>query len=178
MNRYNIALVPTDEKLHDILYRAAKAVATWQDGYILNAETAKPHVTLCQFYAESDEAAKTLTQDFEGRELEVVNSGLYAQSGVTGHEGKTWFGYITERRTDLLDLEEAVVRHLTAHNVKMGWGAPRDIYFPHFTIARLAQPLLEISKDFYTPAFLNTPISVRARLGHCDENGRFLGYVA
>ena len=175
--RYNIAACPVDPVARQGWFDLASRLAVMADGYCLAPGKALPHVTLCQFRAPDDKAARTVVQDFLGRSLILVPNGFYLNPGANEHRGKFWLGHSVGRDPLLMATQKAVVDQLSAHVADVFTRAGDD-YFPHFTMARIAVPAINLSADFFDHPLMNQKIECHIMLGHSDENGQFLSVVA
>ena len=175
--RFNIAAVPIDSALHDVFFRAAESMEEWMDGYKLAQGVALPHMTLCQFRAQTSEQALHLTKDFAGRELCVKNSGIYITAGKADHKGKIWIGYITERMPQVIAIQAQIVDHLRSA-VPTILNEKGDDYFPHFTLIRagIFSGMFD-QKLLLSPPLIENEIKCCIRLGLSDENGQFLNFL-
>ena len=176
MKHYNIALCPDDVNITDEFYRQAQGFLKSSDGYCLNAQTAFPHATLTQFYAETDEYALECTQPFLDRSVHLIINGVYFIKGTHEHEGKFWFGYNVERDDRLIALQSDIVDHLSIYVCKVLNGTG-NLYFPHFTLARFSSPTIDIPESIMSGSLLVKPIACKVRVGASDSNGQFLRFI-
>lgn len=172
--RYNLALIPKEESVKQTLFDSAKHLTPYADEYCLNQNNALPHITLSQFRAKDDETAKKMVADFlKKKEISVISTGIYIQSGQEKRSGKFWIGHIITREKSLIDLQEKIILALTKNGAEV-LTAARDNYSPHLTLARLNALPPSLTTNIYPQTLINHPIPCQLHLGASDETGRFL----
>lgn len=173
--RYNLVAYPIHADVREAFYRLAEFYRVQSDGYCLRPEVAYPHVTLCQFFAASDDEAVSSTKTLCGRSLSVALSGIYVMPGVEPeHIGKFWSGYMVGRDETLIAAQSEVVSHLQAQGIEC-LTACGDKYFPHLTLTRSCAPLSEFDRsELFLPSIVGQKIEFRVCLGASDANGQLL----
>jgi len=170
--RFNIAAVPMDATLQDVIASLAQAqFAAIEDGYILGP-AALAHVTLCQFRAATEQVALDAFKSWQGnRDVSLSVGAFRLRAGRDDHAGKSWAYFSVERAPALLDLQGDCARHLVESGLEIL--TPPATYSPHITLARLpGMPTTEIA----TPMFpCDGPVSFRPAVGRSTENGVLLG---
>lgn len=136
MNRYNIALIPSQEETQEKLQQLAKShFADLQDGYLLGDE-ALAHVTLCQFQAESQEQARNVFLALEvGIDYPLAIKDFHFRKGEEKHEGYVWAEFVIQKSPSLMALQEKCHKHVLEMKCKPLTAV--DDYSPHITLARL-----------------------------------------
>ena len=109
MQRYNIALLPINEELqNDIIRISRHYFLDIQDEYILGPE-GLPHVTLCQFKADSLEKAHAAYNDFlsesSEEEIKVTIEKFHARPGKLVNAGTFIAEYKIKPEPNLIDLQ-------------------------------------------------------------------------
>lgn len=166
--RFNIAAVPLDEALQDVIAELAQAgFGALEDGYILGVE-ALAHVTLCQFRAATDEIALEAFRSWEAKRDASLNVGKsQLRPGRNEHAGKSWAYFTVEKTPILLDLQRDCARHLARLSLEVLTATAT--YFPHITLARLSGAP---TGDVATPTFPHDgPVTFRPVVGRSTENG-------
>lgn len=165
MPRYNIALRPDDALTDSALVALAQDhYADVSESYILGA-AALPHVTLCQFDAPDDEAARTFFRKSQIPSVwEITLTHFNRRAGAGLHEGYFWAEFLVARTNALLTVQTRLVSDLmqsgyTSHT------AP-ETYVPHVTLARI-----RTSKYDHSPAVPVCNKTWHSALGHCDRYG-------
>lgn len=174
MQRYNIALLPTDADLQKEIIRISRHYfLKTQDEYILGNE-GLPHITLCQFKTDNFEIAKTAYNDFAalGAETtpEITIEKFNARPGKLVNSGK----FMVEYKAVLDDHLRALQRRCSDLLSKHGLTnlTPCEGYSPHITLARLSEMPKETptTQDLPCPFNFSTTLS----LGLSTEAGIFV----
>ena len=171
MARFNIALLPVDEALHEVFANLAQSLfATVADEYILGPQ-ALAHVTLCHFEAPTEAAALDAFASLqEKRELLLTLCMLEMRAGEGNDAGRTWIHFPIEKTPDLLAQQKACFEHLTDSGLKAF--NPPSTYFPHLTLSRIRgmpPQVLEEAPPIKGPIHvqhalgLSTPVGVYVR---------------
>lgn len=187
--RYNLVLLPKDKEQHAAFIRHARQQADKADGYMLSTDNGLPHVTLCQFYPEIDEAsqlsrlftdmAKTLALT-EGVTLRLCQPYTTPGSndGNDNHEGKIWWAQDVHKSPQLEQMQTTAVQLLQMSRAttltKSG-----DKYRPHVTFGRfnMAEMVGNLSLDAETPIANGQAMQCRLALGRSSNNGQLLDII-
>ncbi|MEJ0063458.1 MAG: hypothetical protein WDO70_09765 [Alphaproteobacteria bacterium] len=173
--RFDIAAVPTDPKVVKYLFQAAAQFKSIADGYCLAPDLSFPHISLCQFRAESDAVAVMLASKFSLGGIWLKNTGLYINKGTAEHEGKFWIGYGVARAPQLMDLQAEIADDLQ-NRLPEVYTKSRDGYFPHMPLARTSAPPSKLAAGFFSDTLIGN-IEYALCLGHADENGQLVSLV-
>ena len=162
--RYNFALLPTDrgDLYVEIAQRFFKHHAV---GYLLGKHSL-PHVTVCQFHA-SECALPALIDGVQG--LNTTPCVHLSDLRFSNKPNSNLWGasLSVQRSPELLALQQAVVRLLTAHDL-VPLNPVGDLYTPHLTLAKVDAVDL---KDF--PKSIFEPNQFALALGESDPLGQF-----
>lgn len=172
MQRYNIALVPADKNLSQRIVDLSQSFfGHIHDHYILGAEGI-PHVTLCQFYAASDEDARAAFNVYVAKfpdAPEIIIESFQIRAGALINAGKFIAEYYVEKSHALAALQKECAALLESLGIKNE--TPCERYAPHFTLARLGAPCESV------PQLSDIPLGPHAmvpRLGLTSETGVFV----
>ncbi len=167
MKKFNIALIPSDAAVQVLFAELAQSYFSGsQDGYILGND-ALAHVTLCQFYAKNDQAARDSFHTYnDNRSIELLITKFRLRSGDETHTGKVWAEFLIERVADLLERQQKCFQHLIQKGLEPL--TPVETYSPHITLARLTN---EPSRIPSVDAGPRHPITFRPVVGASTENG-------
>lgn len=132
--RYNIAACPVDADDSERLFQLSSYLLSSSNGYCLSRDVAFPHVTLCQFRSEDDEAAIDAVRNYLSHDIDVSISEVYIKQHVDS-DGY-WVGFNVLREENLIETQSNIVGSLKSKSVETLVGE-RDDYFPHFTLARI-----------------------------------------
>lgn len=172
LQRYNIALLPTNIDIHNTLIAIAQDYfKEVQDQYLLG-NNALPHVTLCQFYAESESTAINAAQGFLAMKYaapEIHINCFQIRAGTLINAGTYIAEYNVTKDPALMDLQKKCADYLDS--VGIANKTPCVSYSPHFTLARLREPVSIMPDMSHVP---NTAISTRFALGLTSATGVFV----
>lgn len=174
MQRYNIALLPTDTDLHEkIIGISRQYFLDVQDEYILGPE-GFPHLTLCQFKTENVDKAIEAYKSFAAMDVEktpdITIEKFNARPGKLVNAGKFLVEYKAVPTEELLALQQKCIERLAAHDlVNLTFSDP---YAPHITLSRLSAlpEIIPTAKDLSCPFDFSTRLS----LGLSTEAGVFV----
>ncbi len=173
MQRYNIALLPTDAGLAEYCVAFAQQnFRAQQDGYLLG-NNAVPHVTLCQFHAEEPALAALwpkLRVMNAGHLCSLQFSGVYFSPGRNEHSGMSWAGFAVAVQDELSALQGAVHDAVTGQGLIARTAKGVD-YFPHLTLARLDVLAIPALQSWPDQDFWDQSYGFGLSLGLSDENG-------
>jgi hypothetical protein len=168
--RYNIALLPIDAAARCAFVVLARAnFAAVHDGYLLGP-AALPHITLCQFEAEDEEAAVGGFRSWRDKgDLRLQIREFRLRPGVSAQFGWLWAEFVVEHRPALFLQQKSCVEHLKA----AGFAVLTQVatYNPHLTLARLAEGAREVPPP--NPPYRHR-LGFRPALGPSTENGVFV----
>lgn len=174
MERYNIALLPTDSTLQDNIIRISRDYFfDIHDEYILGPD-GLPHITLCQFKAINLEDAKAVYNDLLSSEksnlIDLVIEKFNARSGSLANAGKFIAEYQIRPDKDLMALQLRCSKKLAEYRIQSL--TPSKTYSPHITLARLTDMpnTLPSGKDLDCPLAITGSLS----LGLSTEEGVFV----
>jgi 2'-5' RNA ligase len=173
--RYNIAACPTNPNDSDRLFQISSHFLSSSNGYRLSRGVALPHVTLCQFRSENNEAAVDAVRNYLSLEIDVSVSEIYVKQHVDS-DG-LWVGLNVLRGDNLLQTQSKIVGSLKSKSIETLVGV-RDDYFPHFTLARILLGKVPLDLLLSDRALLSRTIPCRLKLGLSDENGQFIAVLA
>lgn len=170
MQRYNIALLPTDPAVQEVISELSKKnFGAIHDDYILGPQ-ALAHITICHFRCEDQkDAVRAFKRVPTKTVIKLKLQGFQIRPGTQINPGK----YIAEFSAELSDglraYREACVSHLSKQGIIVL--ATEDAYSPHMTLARLSKapssaPEIEIP--------FSGAIAFRPALGCGTESGVFL----
>ncbi|MCB9982947.1 MAG: 2'-5' RNA ligase family protein [Rhodospirillales bacterium] len=174
LQRYNIALLPTDTALQTNIIRISRQYfLDLQDEYILGPE-GLPHITLCQFKTTDPENARAAYNDFSSNttteNVKLTIEKFHARPGKLVNAGKFIAEYKIQALTDLMDLQLKCSEKLAAHNLANL--TPTGTYSPHITLARL--PSLPDNTPSQQDLACPLDFTVRLSLGLSTEAGIFV----
>jgi hypothetical protein len=173
--RYNIAACPIDPNDSERLFQISSHFLPASNGYCLSPGIALPHVTLCQFRSENNEAAIDAVRNYLSLEIDASVSEIYVKQHVDS-DGY-WVGLNVLRGDNLLHTQSAIVGSLKSKSIETLVGVWDD-YFPHFTLARILLGKVPLDFLFSDKALLSRTIPCRLKLGLSDENGQFIAALA
>lgn len=131
MPRYNIALTPTNAAISARLSEVAQQYfKNMFDEYLLGDE-ALPHITLGDFVADNDEAAREVYKNFTNK-MQMMLAVTEYQYRLSEH-GNKWAEYLIEQTPDLMKMQKDVYDYLNALDF-----VPRQLpktYCPQITLA-------------------------------------------
>ncbi len=170
--RYNIAMLPVDTDLFaQLIHLAQLHFFHIQDHYILGAE-GLPHVTLCQFYADTDADALNALRGFVATGVQPVDvhvNSFQVRAGTLINAGKFIAEYNVTKDAPLITLQQSCADYL--QSIGIANQTPCDKYAPHFTLARLAEPTDSLpTMDDITAG----PHAMRFALGVTSDTGVFV----
>lgn len=138
MSRFNLVYTPTESSFAAKCIELATSVfGRVADGYLLQNESAIPHVTLAQFEG-SREKLEGLWLDVRQtcpQRISLTIDLVYCQRGRDEHQDYIWIGFGISREKVLVDHQRQIVSRLRSDFnpiTKAG-----DDYFPHLTLARI-----------------------------------------
>lgn len=140
MQRYNIALLPIDSTFKEEIIRISRLFfADIHDDYILGTE-GLPHVTLCQFKADSPDTALDAYERLIASENLTVPDKLsiekfQVRAGTLVNSGTFIAEYKITPDKNLIDLQFRCAEVLDTCGLKNL--TPSQKYSPHITLARL-----------------------------------------
>ena len=175
MQRYNIALLPTDNALQDKIVRISRSYfLDIHDEYILGTDEGLAHITLCQYKASSLHEALHVYHDFLSSEtvssIKLTIEKFHTRPGKLVNAGKFIAEYKIYPSPELIDLQLRCAERLEVHNLSSL--TPSAGYSPHITLARLS----EMPNKTPTNQDLACPIDTAGHiaLGLSTEAGVFL----
>jgi 2'-5' RNA ligase len=133
---FNIALLPADENLAYTCTYLAQTNFKEQSAEYLLGDDAYPHITICQFRAEQDQANQ-IWSSIENMQTESIllkfgHIYILPCSGI--HAGKTWVGLTVIKAVKLVQLQKSIYETLSKLGVESATKATN--YSPHLTWAR------------------------------------------
>ena len=168
MKRYNLALLPLT--IGSQAVHLAKVFSKLSDSYLLG-EGSKPHVTICQFYAQESEVEgiwKKASQMFTERSLHLDFNEV---TSLVIHE-KLWVQLIPEPNERLQFLHNQL-----AKMVESPLGLVFEAYSPHLTLANVRNAEREKAAQEVSALQLSLSDDFILSLGSCDEVGQFTGVL-
>ena len=174
--RYNIALLPVDSGVNEILTAYAQThFAVLAEGYLLG-DRALPHVTLCQFYAPDDAIAHHVFDGWKEKAFPTAISvqSLYLKSGTDAHAGQYLVGLTVTATPELIDAQYACHTHIAAQGLQTL--TPSERFVPHITLASLRREPHTLAA-FDIPSLPHS-FAVTLGLGQANEKGVFLHQLA
>jgi 2'-5' RNA ligase len=171
MARFNIALLPVEARFQKLFANVAGTYfKPLHSEYILGPH-ALAHVTLCQFEAPDEAAARALFASCPGQSRQHVQlEDMQIQVGTAEHAGKFWAHFPVEKTTALSEQQRACFEHLSGAGRTVF--NPPETYTPHLTLARLlGLPLISL-QDMALP--YADPILMRPALGRSTRVGVFV----
>jgi 2'-5' RNA ligase len=173
--RFNYALIPVDQTLLNVLRTVAQCCfGRLHDGYILSSNDLA-HITLCQFRAESEQAALDALGTFKDKQEAVTQLEEFRyRDGSAMHAGFFWAEFPVRKLATLAALQERCVSHLVRSGIEVL--TPVEHYAPHVTLARLRGKLQNHALLASIPS--HGLIAVRPTLGVSTECGVFVRELA
>lgn len=172
MKRFNIAYMLTNKAHNDFCVDLAQShFKDVQDKYLLGHQ-ALPHVTLCQFYAESNERAVRIYKSFAPAvSIEnLIIEKCQVRSGTLVNAGKFIVELKVQANSALSNLQKLLFEHIEQSGGRAL--TPIQTYSPHITLARIhTMPMLLPAE---APDAQIVQISVRLSLGASTEEGVFI----
>ncbi len=169
MQRFNIALLPSEPAVQKNLVQIAQQYfGPIQDGYMLG-ESALAHVTLCQFYAFNESSALNVFHTWSGKKEFIIKfNKFHFRAGHAEHAGKWWAEFLVDKDPELLQQQQNCWAHITRAGLTVL--TPAATYSPHLTLARIPS-----ADDVIVPTELppNTCL-FRPAAGLANENGVFV----
>jgi 2'-5' RNA ligase len=168
---YNLALRPRDESLSKTLTDLAQTnLADRPAGYLLGNNNALPHVTVCQFKAQSNQINEIWRRaiSLKNTTVELYFSHLYISQDKKD-AGLLWIGLAMKGQAALSRLQEDVFNMLAKAGIK-GTTLPEE-YFPHVTWARCRADLPLSFKILPELALYTTPQPFILTFGQSNDIG-------
>lgn len=175
MQRYNIALLLTDQAIESKITRISREYFLGaQDKYILGAD-GLPHITLCQFKAKSLDDAVAVYADFSDKNKECFPFSasiekFHVRPGKFINAGTFIAEYKAHPSPELVSLQGRCVETLASYGVDTL--TPSEGYSPHITLARLSKEVKRVPSQ----GDLNCPLEIEFSLaiGLSTEEGVFV----
>lgn len=168
-NRYNIALLPDSQSDQITLY--AHSFSALSHSYLLG-QYSLPHVTLCQFLAEKEEALHTWNQVIHALKNPQLSLSFEELSSISFDNCLFWISLLPKETPCLIQMHTEVIRFIQHPVSRIG-----QAYDPHMTLCN--------TQDHHYPAAIARlkkmyqPISDRftLALGETDQAGQFLKVI-
>lgn len=173
MNRFNIALIPSNPVFQELFARLAQTYfSTIQDEYILG-ENALAHITLCQFFADTEQAAVNAYSTFVDKAIaHLFIHRFNLRKGEGRHTGKFWAEFLVDREPDLLERQRKCYHHLIENDLRPL--TPVETYSPHVTLARISHEVAELPLISLIP---ERRFECYLALGNSSENGKLVNII-
>ena len=181
-NFYNVVLLPPEPLKMAVISFAQKIFNGIASGYCLSPDKVFPHVTLCQSYMDTFQAA-SMAENVKvyAKATETISlsfNGFYVQHTPAGREDISAFYCglsVSQPHPELLSLHNQIVSlHKNAGMNPLN--AAGELYWPHLTLA-LIKDDAALPSMIFNPMFWREYRDWTLMFGRSDVYGQFLGPV-